>query len=136
MEQQSNRLSVLCCLPHASYEKHDIRPTQSGNVVPQEQEQEAIVPGMAVVPAREPAVTTAEILTRYKLSVDAAVATDHSYAVVCDKIDLSEFSLSIVSYMAGRVARKLCQKLSCCACKEILKLCKMINCWLEKMPVG
>jgi len=98
--------------------KHEIKPSESGNAVAQEHID--MLSGNAVVSVRECACTTADILTRYKLCDNEIVTTDHSYAVVCDKIELTEFSASVVTYIAGRVAMKLCKKLVCQVCKDLL----------------
>jgi len=62
--------------------KHSIHPGVTGNVVAQQDVE--IMPGVALVQAREPVCSTAEILSRYRLSTSDAAADDHSYAVVLD----------------------------------------------------
>ena len=97
--------------------KHTLCPSGNGNSVAQQEV--CMLPVVAVVQAREPACSTAEILSRYRLC-DDVIASDHSYAVVCDKIFLSEFSSSVVMYIAGRVSQKLSVRLSCGTCREAL----------------
>jgi hypothetical protein len=83
--------------------KHDIKPKSTGNAVAQEDFQ--ILPSAAVVVARESAVNSAEILKRYGLARDVECEIDHSYSINWTKLDISEFSGSIVTYLAGYLAK-------------------------------
>lgn len=93
--------------------KHDIRPSQTGNAVSQDNVK--FMPTLAVVAIRESVVTTSQLLFSCGLSVDS-VKSDHDYSVTADKISLSEFSSNIVVYIGGYVVRKLLKNLICIAC--------------------
>lgn len=53
-------------------------------------------------------------MSRYRLCDNDVIASDHSYAVVCDEIFLSEFSSSVVTYIAGRFAKTVCEVVMWC----------------------
>jgi len=94
--------------------KHSVKPTVTGNAVAQDDC--VLLPSVAVVVDSNQSVSNDEVLSRFGL-IDEANTVDHDYAITADRISLSEFSSNIVVYIAGFVARRLCDKLSCVACK-------------------
>jgi hypothetical protein len=67
-------------------------------------------------------ISTNDILQNSSLLLDVVGenVTDHDYSLTVDKLTISDFSLNVVTYIAGYVARQLCKKLHCVACSSAL----------------
>jgi hypothetical protein len=102
--------------------KNNVQPNTTGNVTSQEDFQLLPVAAEPIVNAEISAVSSESILDRCQRDSDktSIAVSDHTYAVTPERIELSEFSANIVTYVAGRVAGKLCKKLKCGACKTLL----------------
>ena len=111
--------------------KQSVKPSRTGNAVAQDAS--VLMPSVAVVDSPQSVVSTDADLKCYGLDTDGS-SGDHNYTVTVERITLTEFSSNIVAYIAGFVARKLCQKLKCVACKlsllsstKIAENCKLIQ---------